>query len=313
MEKGKCKFGQHLFSIIRLFIHLARIFLLFSDLLHTIYGTMGVMKQGLIQPSKLPKKEQVKPPVKTMVKPVVTSAFTRELAQEIVKNLTAFGKFTARPFQKRPVQPKRKPVAPVGEYPILVDTSVLIDGRIVPIVNSGFLVATLIVPQFVLAEVQHIADSADAIRRSKGRRGLEVVNALKNQRVNQQVKVKIISDDPQDVKEVDLKLVYLSKLWKTRLLTVDFNLAQVARAQGVRVMNVNDLAQALKVSLISGEELTVLISHPGKERSQGVGYLADGTMVVVEDTKDRVGQDVVVVITKVHQTPAGQLFFARLK
>ena len=262
------------------------------------------------------KKEIIPPSVKNVSGKRVTqsSAFTKELAQEIVRNLAAFGKLTARPFQKRNrVQIKKKSIPPVGEYPVLVDTSVLIDGRILPIVNSGFFVATLIVPQFVLAEIQHIADSADMIRRSKGRRGLEVVNALKNQRVNVGIKVKIVADDPQDVKEVDHKLAYLSKLWKARLLTVDFNLAQFARAQGVKVLNVNDLAQALKVALISGEELSVKITHVGKERNQGVGYLSDGTMVVVEDTKELVGQDVVAVITKVHQTPAGQLFFARLK
>jgi len=262
------------------------------------------------------KKEVIPPPAKKPVnKPVVpSSAFTKELAQEIVRNLTAFGKLTVRPFQKRDrSQPKKKSVAPVGEYPVLVDTSVLIDGRILPIVNSGFFVATLIIPQFVLAEIQHIADSADMIRRSKGRRGMDVVNALKNQRVNPGVKVKIVADDPQEIKEVDHKLAYLAKVWKARLLTVDFNLAQLSRAQGVKVLNVNDLAQALKVALISGEEITVKITHSGKERSQGVGYLPDGTMVVVEDTKERVGQDVAAVITKVHQTPAGQLFFARLK
>lgn len=265
-------------------------------------GTMRVkMKKELISAQK----KSTLPPT--------SSAFTKELAQEIVRNLTAFGKLTVRPFQRRPVSTKKKTIAPTGEYPVMVDTSVLIDGRILQIVNSGFLAATLIVPQFVLGEIQHIADSADMIRRSKGRRGLEVVNALKNQRVNPGVKLKIVTDDAPEIKEVDLKLVYFSRIWKTRLLTVDFNLAQVARAQGVKVLNVNDLAQALKVSLISGEELTVKITHMGKERSQGVGYLPDGTMVVVEDTKNRVGQDVVVVITKVHQTPAGQLFFARLK
>lgn len=258
-------------------------------------------------------KKELIPPAKKSKLPPATSAFTKELAQEIVRNLTAFGKLTARPFQRRPGVMKKKPVAPGGEYPILVDTSVLIDGRILPIVNSGFLAATLIIPQFVLGEIQHIADSVDMIRRSKGRRGLDVVNALKTQRVNPGVKVKIVSDDQPTIKEVDLKLVYFARAWKTRLLTVDFNLAQVARAQGIKILNVNDLAQALKVALMSGEEVTVKITHEGKERQQGVGYLPDGTMVVVEDTKDRVGQDVVVVITKVHQTPAGQLFFARLK
>lgn len=274
---------------------------------------MGEMKQGFISPKAVGKQKN-DGLQKVQAKPLVSSpAFTKELAREIVRNLTAFGKLTVRPFQRAPRPTQKKPIAPVGEYPVLVDTSVLVDARILPIVNSGFLAATLIIPQFVLGEIQHIADSADTIRRSKGRRGLDVVNAIKNQRVNPGVRVKIITDDQQDIKEVDAKLIYFAKLWKTRLLTVDFNLAQVARVQGIKVLNVNDLAQALKVALISGEELTVKITHEGKERQQGVGYLPDGTMVVVEDTKQRIGADVVVVITKVHQTPAGQLFFARLK
>lgn len=261
------------------------------------------------------KKQKFQQPTATRVKPLrPTSAFTRELAQEIVRNLTALGKLTARPFQKNTNGVQKKAVTmPTDAYPVIVDTSVLIDGRILPIVNSGFFVATLIVPSFVLAEIQHIADSADAIRRSKGRRGLAVVNALKTQKVNPGVRIRISTDDAVEIKEVDAKLVHFSKLWHTRLLTGDFNLAQVARAQGVKVLNVNDLAQALKVSLISGEEVLVKITHAGKERNQGVGYLPDGTMVVVEDAKDRVGQDIVAIITKVHQTPAGQLFFARIK
>lgn len=249
--------------------------------------------------------------VKSVVKP--SRAFTKELAREIVKNLTALGKFTARPFQRQPQDETRPIELPKGEYPILVDTSVFIDGRIFAVVNSGFLVATLLVSQHVLGELQHIADSADSMRRAKGRRGLEVLNALKNQKNNPGVHLKILSDTKKEAIAVDQKLIQLAKLWKCRLLTVDFNLAQVARAQGVRVMNINDLAQALKVALMTGEEVTVKITHEGKERQQGVGYLSDGTMVVVEDTKDRVGQDIVAIITKVHQTPAGQLFFARLK
>lgn len=257
------------------------------------------------------KKTTPQPEAKTVVKP--TRAFTKELAREIVKNLTALGKLTARPFQRQTPTEIKPTVIPKGEYPILVDTSVFIDGRIFAIVNSGFLVATLLVSQSVLGELQHIADSADSIRRTKGRRGLEVLNALKNQRNNPGVTLKIISDPQKEAVEVDQKLIQLAKRWKCRLLTVDFNLAQVARAQGVKVMNINDLAQALKVALITGEEVTVKITHAGKERLQGVGYLSDGTMVVVEETKDKIGQEIVVLITKVHQTPAGQLFFARLK
>lgn len=248
-----------------------------------------------------------------------TKNFTKALASEIVKNLATFGKMTVRPFQYRKRAEKKEPTQ-LGEYPVLIDTSVLIDGRILPIVNSGFLVGTLLVPNFVLEEIQHIADSADSLRRAKGRRGLEVVSKLKSQKANNAVKVKIMSDDLVDIKEVDHKLVALAKKWRDspsgkqiRLLTVDFNLAQLARASGVKVLNVNDLSQAIKVAVIAGEELTIRITHIGKERRQGVGYLPDGTMVVVEDAADRLNMEIAVIITKIHQTPAGQLFFARLK
>lgn len=239
------------------------------------------------------------------------AAFTQALAREIVRNLTAIGQFTARPFRKK--EENGKKTLQLGENPILVDTSVLIDGRILSIVNSGFFAGTMIIAQFVLREVQQIADSADSLRRSKGRRGLEVANKLKGQKVNPMVKTKIVNENTEVEPDVDSKLIVLAKRWKARLLTMDFNLAGVARAQGVKVINVNDLAQALKVALIPGEELTLKITHAGKEREQGVGYLSDGTMVVVDNAKDQVGNDITVIVTKIHQTPAGQLFFGRMK
>ncbi|KKW10461.1 MAG: PilT protein domain-containing protein [Microgenomates group bacterium GW2011_GWC1_49_7] len=251
-------------------------------------------------------------PSEQLVKP----AFTRALAAEIVKNLTSIGRFTTRPFRHDEAKNEEIKVEELGQYPILVDTSVFIDGRILPIVNSGFLTGTLIIPRFILSELQHIADSEDSLRRAKGRRGLDIVNKLKGQKVNLLLQVKFVSSDPQDIKEVDHKLVELARRWssqKPRLLTVDFNLAHVARAQGVKILNVHDIAQALKVSLMPGEEFTVRVTHEGKERAQGVGYLPDGTMVVVDEARDRVGQDILVIVTKVHQTPAGQLFFARIK
>ncbi len=238
--------------------------------------------------------------------------FAQIVAREIVKNLSTIGKL--RPFSREtPAEELKDITVPEGENLILVDTSVLVDGRILPIVNSGFLTGTLVIAEFILGEIQHIADSSDSLRRAKGRRGLEVVGKLKGQRVNELAKITIVKDDIADVKEVDHKLVRLSKLWKAKLLTVDFNLGQLARAQGVKVLNINDLAQSIKLSIIPGEELTVKITHPGKEREQGVGYLSDGTMIVVDSARDKVGLDVVVVVSKVHQTPAGQLFFARLK
>lgn len=239
-----------------------------------------------------------------------TRAFTQALAAEIVKNLTALGQMTRRPFEHKVVNTAKESI---GEHPILVDSSVLIDGRIVPVVNSGFVVGTLVIPQFILREVQHIADDADPMRRARGRRGLDMIAALKAQRVNPWVTVKIVNDDPVETSEADSKLVVLAKNWSGVLLTVDFNLAHIARVQGVRVLNLNDLAQAMKVALVAGEEFVIKVTHEGREREQGVGYLPDGTMVVVENAKDKLGQDLTVIITKIHQTPAGQLFFARLK
>jgi uncharacterized protein YacL len=258
----------------------------------------------------------------TSVVTPVSSRFTKALAEEIVKGLTSFGRFTTR--FRHEAEPKgdttEQKVPELGENPVLVDTSVLIDGRILPIVNSGFISGTLLIPQFVMGEVQHIADSSDSLRRAKGRRGLDIIGKLKWQKANPLLKVKFISDDLPDVKEVDHKLIALAKKWQAipagkyiRLLTVDFNLAHLARAQGVHILNVFDMAQALKLTLVPGEELTIKIAHEGKERSQGVGYLGDGTMVVIDDAKEKVGTDIIAVITKIHQTPAGQLFFGRLK
>jgi uncharacterized protein YacL len=256
--------------------------------------------------------------IQSLAKP--GAEFTKALAEEIVKGLTRFGQLTTKPFRRDEAVPVSGAGAQLelGESPILIDTSVLIDGRILPIVNSGFLTGTLLIPQFVLGEVQHIADSSDAIRRSKGRRGLEVVGKLRWQKANPMLKTKIIETDLPEIKEVDHKLVGLARKWRQqgphiRLLTVDFNLAHLARAQNVHVLNVHDIAQALKVSLVPGEELTIKIAHAGKEGGQGVGYLADGTMVIIDSAQDKVGVDVAVVVVKIHQTPAGQLFFARLK
>lgn len=233
------------------------------------------------------------------------------LGREIAKNLTTLGQITTRPFRR--TKNAKKPVD-FGPRPyLLVDTSVLIDGRILSIVNSGFVSGTLLIPQFILGEVQHIADSSDSLRRTKGRRGLEIVGRLRGQKVNPFLKVKIVGEDTDEAKEADHKLIFFAKKWTGCIVTVDFNLSQLARAQGVKVLNVNDLANAMKVALVPGEELTIKITHEGRERAQGVGYLTDGTMVVVDNAKDKVGLDVGVIVTKVHQTPAGQLFFARLK
>lgn len=241
----------------------------------------------------------------------ITTDFTRSLAAEIVKNLSNFTQITNLRFPRRPKAEKKPPV--FGDYPLVLDTSVLIDGRIVQIVNSGFLVGNLIIPKFVLGEVQHIADSSDPLRRAKGRRGLEVVRMLQNQKTNDLAKTKVIDEEVPETEEVDHKLVKLAQKYRLRLVTVDFNLAQVARAQKVKVLSVYDLAQAMKLTVAPGEELQVKVTHEGRERQQGVGYLPDGTMIVIDGAKDKVGLELTVIVTKIHQTPAGQLFFARLK
>ncbi|MBW4061588.1 PIN domain-containing protein [Candidatus Saccharibacteria bacterium] len=190
---------------------------------------------------------------------------------------------------------------------ILVDTSAIIDGRIADIAHAGFIPGRLVVPRFVLAELQNIADSDDAMRRGRGRRGLEVLNRL---RETPGITVEVTDEDVSTIKEVDAKLVALAQRHEINVLTTDYNLNRVAAIQGVRVLNVNELSNAIRPVVLPGEELTVRIVQPGKERSQGVGYLADGTMIVVEDGDKLMGQEVSTEVTRVFQTVAGKMIFA---
>lgn len=191
----------------------------------------------------------------------------------------------------------------------LVDTSVIIDGRIADICDSGFVEGTLLVPRFVLLELQHIADSSDVLRRAKGRRGLDILKEL--QREGSKIDVEIIEDDPLEIREVDGKLVRLAQKLNAKILTNDFNLNKVAQIEGVLVLNINDLANALKPAVLPDEQMEVKIIKEGKEPSQGVGYLDDGTMVVVDGGRTHMGQLVQVVVTSVLQTAAGRMIFTR--
>ena len=193
---------------------------------------------------------------------------------------------------------------------ILVDTSAIIDGRIADITHTGFVNQNLIIPRFVLDELQYVADSADSLRRSKGRRGLDVLNQL---RKDDSVGVEILDVDVQDANGVDSKLVTLAKRSDYSILTTDFNLDKVAELQGVQVLNINELANSLKPSLLPGEELSIQITQEGKEEGQGVGFLDDGTMIVVEGGREHLGSQLTVVITRVLQTSAGRIIFAHLK
>jgi uncharacterized protein YacL len=192
---------------------------------------------------------------------------------------------------------------------ILLDTSVIIDGRIADIARTGFLVGTLLIPRFVLNELQYIADSADSLRRQRGRRGMEVLSQLQKDTT---VPVRISDIDVEGVREVDDKLVILARQLRCPILTNDYNLNRVAELQGVAVLNVNELANAVKSVLLPGETLEVEIIQEGKEVGQGVGYLDDGTMVVIEDGREYLNTKAAVMVTKVLQTAAGRMIFARL-
>jgi uncharacterized protein YacL len=191
----------------------------------------------------------------------------------------------------------------------LVDTSALIDGRLSDVVESGFLDFDLVVPEFVLRELQHVADAPEAMRRARGRRGLDVLAAL---RASRKVALRVIADDVPAEQEVDLKLVGLAVRRKAALITTDFNLNKVAGIRGLTVLNVNDLAHALRPVVLPGEAMRVAVVKEGKEPGQGVGYLDDGTMVVVDHGRAVVGQTVDVVVTSAIQTAAGKMFFAKL-
>ena len=195
-----------------------------------------------------------------------------------------------------------------GDPQIVVDTSVLIDGRIAEIVESGFIHGILVVPRFVLEELQHIADSSDTLRRNRGRRGLEILARMQR---DPRTPVEVVDDEVPGVAEVDAKLVELAKRRDRVVLTNDFNLNRVAELQGVRVMNINSLANAVKPAVLPGEELHVKVIQEGKEAGQGVGFLDDGTMIVVEGGARLIERDVDVTVTRVLQTVAGRMIFAQ--
>ncbi|MFD1067387.1 PIN/TRAM domain-containing protein [Oceanobacillus locisalsi] len=192
----------------------------------------------------------------------------------------------------------------------ILDTSVIIDGRIADICQTNFLEGTIVIPQFVLGELQHIADSSDALKRNRGRRGLDILNRIQKELA---VPVEIYEGDFEDIAEVDSKLIKLAKVIDGIVVTNDFNLNKVCDFQGVSVLNINDLANAVKPVVLPGEELHVQVIKDGKEHNQGVAYLDDGTMIVVEEGRDYIGKNIEVVITSVLQTSAGRMIFAKPK
>jgi uncharacterized protein YacL len=205
---------------------------------------------------------------------------------------------------------KEKPVREAVNSPKVLDTSVIIDGRIFDLCKAGFIEGTIVIPEFVLEELRHIADSSDNLKRNRGRRGLDVLNKIQKEL---DLPVNIMHTDYDDAMEVDSKLLRLAKDIGGKVLTNDYNLNKVAAVQNVSVLNINELANAIKPVVLPGEEMLVQVVKEGKEAGQGVAYLDDGTMIVVEGARDRMNEELRVLVTSVLQTSAGRMIFARLK
>ncbi|MDC4226766.1 MAG: TRAM domain-containing protein [Candidatus Manganitrophus sp.] len=192
----------------------------------------------------------------------------------------------------------------------ILDTSVIIDGRIADLCETGFLEGTYIIPQFILHELQHIADSSDSLKRARGRRGLDILHRIQKM---VDIDVRIVDDDFPSIKDVDSKIVALGKRMSAKVVTNDLNLNKVAELQGVRVLNINQLCNALKPVVLPGETMRVFVLKEGKESGQGIAYLDDGTMIVVDEAKKWIGKNIDVVVTSVLQTTAGRMIFTRVR
>lgn len=237
-----------------------------------------------------------------------SSHFAKRVASEVISQLRLpnLGDMRALPGRIRRKENKKDDSRYTN--PIVVDTSALIDGRVSDVVESGFFYGDLIVPQFILAELQHIADSANTLRRGKGRRGLEILENLKK---SKNVKTIIYNGSEPPGKNIDDKLLHLAKALKAKVMTTDFNLNKVATVSGIKILNINDLVNALKTTLLPGEPLEVKVIQEGKEKTQGVGYLSDGTMIVVENGAAFLGKSIPTKVMRVLQTAAGRMIFVQ--
>ena len=229
------------------------------------------------------------------------------LSVGVKKKEELFSVFTS--FSRFGKQSKEKEKHGQGEYKIL-DTSVIIDGRIADICKCGFVEGVIVIPGFVLEELRHIADSSDLLKRNRGRRGLDILNKIRKEL---DTPVEIMEKDFDDIAEVDSKLVRLAQVIGAKVVTNDYNLNKVAELQGVQVLNINELSNAVKPVVLPGEEMVVQVIKDGKESGQGVAYLDDGTMIVVDGGKKHIGNNITVLVTSVLQTAAGRMIFAKLK
>lgn len=237
---------------------------------------------------------------------IIVAVFTGDIAikkrEEIVALITN--------IKKTNVSREKKGKSTLKGAPKVLDTSVIIDGRIFDICQTGFIEGTLVIPNFVLGELRHIADSADGLKRNRGRKGLDILNKIQNEL---SIDVEIYEKDFPDIPEVDNKLLKLAQILNGMVITNDFNLNKVAEFQRVPVLNINELSNAVKPVVLPGEEMTIDVIKDGKESGQGVAYLDDGTMIVIEGGKKHIGETLDVVVTSVLQTAAGRMIFAKQK
>jgi uncharacterized protein YacL len=210
---------------------------------------------------------------------------------------------------KMSAKPQDLTVEQTGVVPKYLDTSVIIDGRIFDVLKTGIVDGPIVIPEFVLAELRHVADSEDPLRRAKGRRGLDILGKMQKEL---EIAVEITAENPAQISEVDAKLLHLAQQHQGKVITNDFNLNKVGVVQGVPIININELSNAIKPVVLPGEGFSVTIVREGREAAQGLAYLEDGTMIVVEDAKDKIDQTVDIVVTSALQTAAGRMIFARL-
>lgn len=234
----------------------------------------------------------------------MTRQFARGVAVEIIKQLRLPAMLERI---ERPSFPSR---GDKQKYlnPMILDTSAIIDGRLANIADSGFLFGTLLVPRFVLAELQHIADSEETLRRNRGRRGFEILDSLKK---NKLIRFEVVDEKNDSTKNVDDRIVRLARKLNAKIITTDFNLNKVASTMGVKILNVNELVNVIKAPMLPGEPIEVKVIQEGKEKDQGVGYLPDGTMIVVENGAPYLGEKIEAVVSRVLQTVAGRMIFVK--
>ncbi len=278
---------------------------IFSQLIPPILGEQSFVVRVLLTVAAAGIGYVVFPNIARSVRVITMTTFNfvvHRVSSEVSSQLIKF---------PRPNLPFAHPTPQIGSVaitrPLILDTSVIIDGRILDIVKTGFINGLVLVPKFVLIELQQVADSSDDLKRARGRRGFEIVEDLKKSKL---IRLEIWDKD-QSGKTVDEKLMNLAKGLNGKILTTDFNLNRLATVSNIAVLNINDLANSVKTVALPGEKLEIKIVHLGKDKAQGVGYLSDGTMVVIADCAEKIGQEIRVEITKNIQTPAGRMIFAK--